>query len=278
MTSGRTALGWALAAALTGAVPAVSAACTAETGSRRAVLVELYTSEGCDSCPPADAWLSRLKERGDLAGTIVPLAFHVDYWDRLGWTDRYASRVHTDRQGEMAARAGTRLVYTPQFLRNGADWRDRTSLLGPAAAASVARIGINLAFLDGTLAVSGEVVSANPAEHEVFVAAYENKLVSEVRAGENAGRRLQHDYVVRALAGPMPVSADGTLALQVRFPLGEEWKRPDLGVVVFVQERKRPLVVQSLQRHACGTEPAAADNPAYGTRPGSSMPRRQSGQ
>lgn len=228
------------------------ARCAADTGDRSMVLVELYTSEGCDSCPPADALLSKLTQQAAPAGTIVPLAFHVDYWDRLGWKDRYADPRYTERQWVLAGRAGSRLVYTPQFLRNGADWRDRGRLFAPAGAGSPVRIRAELRIEDGALAVTGEVSTPSPAEHEVFVAAYENNLVSEVRAGENAGRRLRHDFVVRALAGPIPVDAAGTpTRLQVRFPLGPDWKRPDTGVVVFVQDRKRAAVIQSLRRHAC---------------------------
>jgi hypothetical protein len=248
-------LGVVMAVASLAVTAAPQATCEAETNSRRAVLVELYTSEGCDSCPPADALLSRLKERGDpggnRAGAIVPLAFHVDYWDRLGWHDRYASPRYTQRQHDMAARAGSRLVYTPQFLRNGADWRDRSSLFADAVPwLPAVRIRAALDLTDTLLTVTGEIAGGSDAS-DAYVAIYENNLVSEVRAGENAGRRLRHDFVVRRLIGPLAINSVGALALRERVPLAADWKRDDLGTVVFVQERNRRQVIQSLQRHVC---------------------------
>src|SRR3954471_4399456 len=87
-------------------------------------LIELYTSEGCSSCPPAEAWLSKLKSDPGLWKDFVPLAFHVDYWDRLGWRDRFSSRQWTERQSNYASLLRQSSVYTPEFIRNGAEWSD----------------------------------------------------------------------------------------------------------------------------------------------------------
>lgn len=235
------------------AVPvAHAAACAAQSGEQRAVLLELYTSEGCDSCPPADRRLSGIKDRAEYAGRLVPLAFHVDYWDRLGWTDRFASPRHTERQYAMAAVARSRLVYTPQFLRNGRDWRSGGSPLdGLRDVASGARIALRIEAVGAAaMSVSGEVVAAQP-RLEAWLALYENNLESVVRAGENAGRTLRHDYVVRRLVGPLALDGKGYLALRQQIALDADWKRADLGVTVFVQDRASGEILQALQRHAC---------------------------
>src|SRR3954469_25856231 len=97
--------------------------CTARSGDKTAALVELYTSEGCDSCPPADRWLSSLGAQGYAPDRIVPIALHVDYWDYIGWKDPYAHAAHSARQRKMARLARAAMVYTPQVLLQGRDFR-----------------------------------------------------------------------------------------------------------------------------------------------------------
>ena len=240
-------------AAAGAAAPAVAApACVARSGEHRAVLLELYTSEGCDSCPPADRRLSQWKDQPGLAGRLVPLAFHVDYWDRLGWTDRYASPQYTQRQYAMAALARSRAVYTPQFLRNGRDWRSAGSPLDgvadpPAAAAIVLELG---SANGGQLMVSGSITGARRGT-EAWLTLYENNLESRVLAGENGGKVLRHDYVVRRLIGPLGPDAEGRLALRRQIALEPGWKPADLGVAAFVQDKGTGEILQALQRHAC---------------------------
>jgi len=231
---------------------AAAAACVAQSGAQRAVLLELYTSEGCDSCPPADRRLSQFKTQADNAGRVVPLAFHVDYWDRLGWADRFGSAQHTQRQQAMAGLARSRMVYTPQFLRNGRDWRSAGSPLdGVGAAASGPRIMLELGVpTKGQLALNGEISAAN-AGTEAWLAVYENNLESQVRAGENSGKTLRHDYVVRRLIGPLAPDKEGRLFLRRQIALEPGWKPADLGVVVFVQDKASGEIMQALQRHAC---------------------------
>jgi len=240
--------------AVAGAHAASALACAAQSGAQRAVLLELYTSEGCDSCPPADRRLSQFKGRADSAGRLVPLAFHVDYWDRLGWADRFASPQYTQRQQAMAGLAGSRLVYTPQFLRNGRDWRSPGSPLD-GAAENRPGAGITLELgssPSGPWLIGGEVRLAAPgAAAEVWLALYENNLESQVRAGENSGKTLRHDYVVRRLIGPLAPDPNGRLSLRQQIALNPDWKRADLGLVVFVQDKASGEILQSLQRHAC---------------------------
>jgi len=241
-----------VAAAEVSAAPA----CVAESGAQRAVLLELYTSEGCDSCPPADRRLSRLNSQPEHAGRVVPLAFHVDYWDRLGWVDRYASPQHTGRQYAMAGLARSQLVYTPQFLRNGRDWRGAENPLdGVGDARPGARIVLELgAPTGGNLAIDGEVrLLAATVAAEAWLALYENNLESQVRAGENAGKTLRHDFVVRRLIGPLLPDPAGRLSLRRQIALDAGWKRADLGVVVFVQDKASGEILQALQRPTCSS-------------------------
>src|SRR6186713_3438579 len=95
-----------------------------ESGKTRTHVIELFTSEGCSSCPPAEAWLSKLKDEPRLWRDFVPLAFHVDYWDRLGWRDPFAARQWTARQYDYSSRWNSSSVYTPGFVLNGREWRD----------------------------------------------------------------------------------------------------------------------------------------------------------
>ena len=224
--------------------------CVAQSGAQRNVLLELYTSEGCDSCPPADHRLSQFKGRPEYAGRLVPLAFHVDYWDRLGWVDRFASPQHNQRQQEMARLTGSRLVYTPQFLRNGRDWRSSGKPLdgiGTTATRIVLEFG---ASAGGQIVIDGEISTEN-AGADVWLALYEHMLESRVRAGENAGKTLRHDYVVRRLIGPLSPDSAGRLSLRRQISPDADWKRADLGIVAFVQDRTSGEILQALQRHAC---------------------------
>jgi hypothetical protein len=178
----------------TTALAQAPAACSARSGATIAPVVELYTSEGCSSCPPADRWLSSLKS--DPA--TLAFAFHVDYWDYIGWKDRFAHPVHGARQGQQQAVNGARVRYTPQVVLNGADrpnWPAlRTPLSAPSGAATVAL----------ALARDGDAVKATvtplagaPARLAAWWAVTEHGHVSRVRAGENDGETLHHDYVVR---------------------------------------------------------------------------------
>jgi hypothetical protein len=184
------------ALALLPALPALaapaSAACRARSADgAAATVVELYTSEGCNACPPADRWLSSLAGRPG----VVALAFHVDYWDRLGWADRFASPAFTQRQFALQRAWGARFAYTPQVVADGADWRRWPGALPPPRPATVA------ATLERTSAQRVEAVvrplAGAPSMLEAYWAVVEDGHESAVRAGENAGVTLRHDHVVR---------------------------------------------------------------------------------
>ena len=182
-----------LAAASGVAMAQAAPACHAQSAAMRTPVIELYTSEGCSSCPPADRWLSGLK--GEAAeGRVVALAFHVGYWDYIGWVDRFASPAHTTRQREIAARNRQSNISTPQLVRDGQDWRDYAKALSvPTEPASVA-IRMERTRPD---AVEAEVAAAGATPWTAYWSVTEHGHASKVAAGENAGEFLKHDFVVR---------------------------------------------------------------------------------
>jgi hypothetical protein len=175
-------------------------ATTFESGETQNSLIELFTSEGCSSCPPAEKWLSALKSSSDLWKKAVPVAFHVDYWDRLGWRDRFAKPEFTSRQQRYAATWGGDSVYTPGFVVNGKEWRGWFG--GSGMPASSTRVGVLRVLLGagGKLTATFVPETTQPHALELNVALLGNDLESDVKRGENSGRKLRHDFVVLQLA------------------------------------------------------------------------------
>jgi len=255
------ALAAALLAAHVGLVTQAAAAqCQARSGPHTTALVELYTSEGCDSCPPADRWLQGLAGRGLAPDRVVPLSLHVNYWDYIGWKDPYAQQRFADRQRKLAQVMRARIVYTPQVLLQGQDFRGWS---GRAFDEAVARInarppkaGIALELEGGrpdTLAVQVRAELLGPdegADAALYLASYENRLVSRVSAGENRGRTLAHDYVVFEWLGPI-VFAGGRIDERRALPLLPNAVRANSGVAAFVQDRRTAEVLQALMLPAC---------------------------
>ncbi len=235
---------------------AYAAQCNAASGKTVVPLLELYTSEGCSSCPPAEQWLSSL----DLgASKLTPLAFHVDYWDYIGWKDRFARTAYSERQRKLAALGGARFVYTPQFTFNGRDfrsWNDARLKLGIENSNNQiahASLALNLSnegkgeILLKTSAHSNYPDDARQAD--IFIAIYENKLTSQVNTGENSGHELQHDYVVREFLGPYQFDRNNAFAKTIT--LKPEWKGRNAGAAMFVQSRFTGSVLQSLKLPLC---------------------------
>ena len=236
--------------------PAIAAECSAKSGLVTVPLLELYTSEGCSSCPPADKWLGGLKQD---TSKFTPLAFHVDYWDYIGWKDKFSKAEYSDRQRKTAAFGGAGFVYTPQFVMNGRDFKGwDNSRLNEAVEksqniASRANLSLNTmteANGDITLKASAQAVKPNEAKNtDVFIALYENKLVSIVKAGENSGSTLKHDYVVREFFGAYQISNQNEFSKN--FTLNSAWKNKDGGAVIFVQNSQTGEILQSLALPFC---------------------------
>jgi hypothetical protein len=240
---------------------AASEPCEARSAATRVTVLELYTSEGCNSCPLADRWVSGLPAKGFTPHRVIPLAFHVDYWDQLGWPDRMAKAQFSARQRMHADRNRASVVYTPQLLLNGADYRssfsdirfgDRVNELNrlPAAADLLLRqrpvasgVEVELDMRLTQPAVAGG--------SRTYLAITENHLQSAISAGENRGKLLHHDFVVRELAGPLPMNEAGRLHWKSAMVLPPDWKRSDLSLVAFVQDARSGEILQALHAPLC---------------------------
>ena len=229
---------------------------TATAGNvQRVALLELYTSEGCNSCPPTDHWVSSLPQPQFVPQRLVVLAFHVDYWNYLGWQDRFSQRRFTERQQALVRSNGLRTAYTPQLVLNGRDLRDTAGIEKQVARINAQASSVNLTLhadkKDSILKTSVSVNPVAPSTHEpmeLYVALFENNLESQVQAGENRGKRLQHDYVVRVLIGPVAVTSNKVMLREWQIPLAAEWKTADLGLAAFVQSAKTGEVLQVTSR------------------------------
>jgi hypothetical protein len=218
------------------------------TGTPIPVLVELFTAEGCSSCPPADTLLEKLIESQPAAGVeIVGLGEHVDYWDRLGWKDRFSSAALSARQQKYANRSKGADIYTPQMVVDGQDAFVGSDLAaarraieravaGPhgsiritidEAVANVARVAVTVASLPA---------SAAGDRADLLVAITEDRLRTEVKRGENQGRTLTHAAVVRDLR-TVAEAVSSSSSAEATIRLASDWARPNLKVVAFVQER-----------------------------------------
>lgn len=235
--------------------------CRAVSDASTRPLIELYTSEGCDSCPPVDRWFSVQFDAADAREHAVALAFHVDYWDRLGWIDRFANPAYTERQYEAMRANGASFVYTPQLLLQGHDfagWRAGAAASIDTASRKPARATI---ALDATLGERDVVVRADAQipdaalarDAQLFIAFADSGLVSDVKAGENRGVRLAHDHVVRTLRLAGSAGSDRRVRATLRLPKPREaGTHPTLAA--FVQRASTGEVLQSvaLPLDGCG--------------------------
>ena len=232
--------------------PASARKSTASDAPRSPVIVELFTSEGCSSCPPADALLASLEDQQPVPGAeIIALEEHVDYWNHLGWTDPFSSELWTERQHAYAAARNSESIYTPQIVVNG-----RTEFVGSRAQEARHTIVASMAELQTEISLSvlpsakrdhqqfnvsvGKLAGAAPSDTaEVWLALTEKGLHSSVSAGENAGHDLHHAPVVRLLKKLGAADKTGTPAFtaQSELKLDSSWHKANLRAVAFVQEK-----------------------------------------
>ncbi|HYD78566.1 MAG TPA: DUF1223 domain-containing protein [Paucimonas sp.] len=220
-------------------VGAAAPACSKQSPSHTVALLELYTSEGCSSCPPADRFVSGLRA-GMSPEQVVPLALHVDYWDYIGWKDAFARRAFTERQRWLSELAGSRTIYTPEIFVGGREERGwRGGLQDTVRRINARPAQASIGIVSGKAAggkVPVEVRARSGRAASLFVALYQNGLQTDVKAGENGGVTLRHDYVVREWLGPVALPAAGegiSLVRALSLPAGAALK--NLGVAAFVQ-------------------------------------------
>ncbi len=231
-----------------------AAECKVESSKNRVALLELYTSEGCSSCPPADKWLGNLSEQGIGLDKLVPLSLHVDYWNYIGWKDPYSAAEYTQRQRQIAQRNRLRSIYTPQMVFNGRDyrgWRRQSvnQLVNEVNGwPALAKIAFNWPAITNNIfstSITSELIDNGVSSSTLYVALYENNLVSNVTAGENDGRSLHHDYVVRKMFA-IPFSGKRKITKAIDIELKQGWNKENLGLAAFVQQRSDGVILQAL--------------------------------
>lgn len=250
--------------ALLARAPAADAqTCRKDSPAHKVALVELYTSEGCSSCPPADRWLSALvsKSRDE---RVVALALHVDYWDYLGWRDRFASPVFTQRQNTLSKLRKSQFAYTPEVFLGMREFRGWHSSSDVESA--VREINRLPAQADITLSLQAGASARERVVHAVFrlrpgtaapqaqghIAIYEDMLSTAVERGENRGATLRHDRVVRQWLGPLPLHGGAADVLRT-IAIPPEWQPDHLGVAAFVEDPSAGVILQASSLQSCGT-------------------------
>jgi hypothetical protein len=235
---------------------ALASAPTAAQSPTTPVLVELFTSEGCRDCPPADTVLQSLLDASPVAGVqVIGLGQHVVYWDRLGWKDRFSSAALTDRQRVYATRFASESIYTPQMVVDG-----RAEFVGSDASAARKAIERALKTLHGVVKIEVQDGAANRVpvtvvvrdlpsldrgdRADILVAVTEDGLRSSVTRGENNGKLLRHAAVVRSMTTIGEAAATGGEA-RTEIPIASDWRRDNLKMVAFVQARKDRAVLAS---------------------------------
>lgn len=207
---------------------------TVKSGPRQTAVLELYTSEGCSSCPPADRWLARLIELPPGEVDVLALGFHVDYWDYLGWKDRFASREYSQRQRLLGANNRQRTIYTPEFFVDGKEVRGARNIIDGIRATNreAAPLDLELSVrrdgnhLELAVKTPGPRDEAEAVHHRYVV--YEDDLSSSVERGENAGATLSHQRVVRYLSRAYRLRPQN----RHRIKLDADWNGARLGVAV----------------------------------------------
>jgi hypothetical protein len=241
----------AMTAMITAAIqlPAFAGKVSVASGVYRTPVVELYTSEGCSSCPQADQWVSKLGDALSGEFHAVPLAFHVDYWNYLGWEDPFSRPEFTERQRDLAAINKQRGIYTPQFAVSGRETRG-TSAVVQAIQSANAEIAAVTIKMDLNASENGQVSAAFNIENtadgaELYIAVYENDISRPIGSGENSGKTLHHDFVVRhwVRAAALPTGLyQGDHALK----LEQDWQLQNLGLAAVVIDRPSGKTLQAV--------------------------------
>ena len=229
------------ASALTCAHATSKVQCEARSGAKPPAVVELFTSEGCSSCPPADRWLSTLNGQPEL----LPLAFHVNYWDRLGWQDRFATPANTARQHQIRKVQNGQYVYTPQVVLNGQDhrgwYRQSPGQVTNAARAALVTAPTLQLNRDGNRVIATVGPSADAASFAGYWAVLQDGLTSKVTRGENAGETLTHDHVVSLYQPVAAWSPRLAQQWQLSLPEGPQFDALRVAFIVTLPDLVHPV-------------------------------------
>lgn len=212
-----------------------------DSGEQQVALIELYTSEGCSSCPPADRWMTALKDEDGLWRDYVPIALHVDYWNYIGWTDRFSKQIYTNRQRQYVRDGNVRVAYTPGFFANGEEWRgwfsgDELTMRNPSVG------NLSLGLEGESIAVRFDPIADVGEKLVVNIAILGMQLVSDVQAGENNGKELKHDFVALNIQTVvLDASANGFRALTQMNDIDSETNELALAAWVATADNQTPL-------------------------------------
>ena len=230
-------------------MPVLAGKISASSHSFRSPVVELYTSEGCSSCPPADEWISKLGDTIDADFHAVPLAFHVDYWNRLGWPDPFSNSEFTDRQRELAAINQQRSIYTPEFLVSGDETRGTGAVVRAIQSANAEPATVNISVDVDNVSdseIKAELKIANMADDAVlYLAIFENDINREIKGGENSGRTLHHDFVVRHWQRATAIKK-GEYQGSYNIEIGDDWSRSNIGFAAIVLDGNTSKTLQAM--------------------------------
>jgi hypothetical protein len=233
---------------------ASSQRCTVQSGPQTAALVELYSSEGCSSCPPADQRLNALRKEAGAASLVVPLALHVTYWDQIGWTDPLAQSQFDARQAQLLRHQPRHVAYTPQFFVGGTELRGWDTPAIRRINATAASVNIRLSATPGPggkLLLEADASAPDARTNgELYLAISESAIVSTVLRGENRGATLHHDAAVRLWLGPVSL-AQGRARLRREVMLPASWRPENLQVVAFVQRADSSAILQAVSTAQC---------------------------
>ncbi len=256
----RTALACCLALP---ALASQAASCSAQSPTHTVALIELYTSEGCSSCPPADRWLGELSRRFS-AEQVIALSLHVDYWDYIGWKDPFAHPVFSDRQRWLSQLASSSTIYTPEVFAGMKELREwsnqnvldnRIQMINRQPARARINVfmrpsGSDSAEIEARFVLDENARTGQAAQGIVIL--YEKQLTTRVRAGENKGAKLKHDNVVRYWSAPVMLNAQtGRSEWRQTVKLPADWKRENLGLAAQVQDVKSGEVLQAVSMPSC---------------------------
>jgi hypothetical protein len=225
------------ALALLVATTATAGGLTLNSGTKQVTLLELYTSQGCSSCPPAERWLNEYMDDDDLWTRVVPMAFHVEYWDYIGWKDSYATPEYGERQRDYARAGKARTVYTPGLFANGREWRGWTLRLNPRARDREPG-NLSVVIADRRLVATFADTSA---PLELHVALLGSGIETSVERGENRNRTLQQEFVVLAhTKHPSPIGR-----WDIPVPQSNHTSASRYGMAIWVTEPGNPAPLQA---------------------------------
>jgi len=226
-----------------GVTPVWGKSLVLESGPKQKSLIELYSSEGCSSCPPAEKWLVGLRKKKGLWKDFVPIEFHVDYWNRLGWIDPFSNKAFTKRQRRYADEWNSSRVYTPGFVRNGKEWRRQS----PTAGGLAEDVGhLKITSSDQKI-FRVQFLPAKQSQDDLIIVGtlLGNGLTTKVPRGENAGEVLNHEFVVLKITRKtLQKQKDGSYVADVQLPRSYKAKPRSLSAAFWVRSKNSQAPIQ----------------------------------